>query len=241
MNWVEQLRASCRGFPPRCRPGRRRALKAVSLSGDQTVSVIRAFTHFSHLANLAEDRHHIRRRRARANGNNQEGSIERPNACLGHWHCAQDHRGRWRQLRGAGAHRPPHRSAAQETSWTPSATSPSCSPRATTSWRPALQQCQRRAHPARAGQPTKRNCAPRVAVMADAAAALLKLTVADEIENALSHYEATFLREIPGRSMPTWKARLGQYPVHSFRAWANGLAATATATPTSPRKRCNTR
>ena len=33
-----------------------------SLSADQTVSVIRAFTYFSHLANLAEDRHHIRRR-----------------------------------------------------------------------------------------------------------------------------------------------------------------------------------
>jgi len=33
-----------------------------SLSGDQTVSVVRAFTYFSHLANLAEDRHHIRRR-----------------------------------------------------------------------------------------------------------------------------------------------------------------------------------
>ncbi|MEO8248763.1 MAG: phosphoenolpyruvate carboxylase, partial [Burkholderiales bacterium] len=32
------------------------------LSGDQTVSVIRAFTYFSHLANLAEDRHYIRRR-----------------------------------------------------------------------------------------------------------------------------------------------------------------------------------
>ena len=33
-----------------------------SLSGEQTVRVIRAFTYFSHLANLAEDRHHIRRR-----------------------------------------------------------------------------------------------------------------------------------------------------------------------------------
>ena len=33
-----------------------------SLSNDQTVSVVRAFTYFSHLANLAEDRHHIRRR-----------------------------------------------------------------------------------------------------------------------------------------------------------------------------------
>jgi phosphoenolpyruvate carboxylase len=40
--------------------------------------VIRAFTYFSHLANLAEDRHHIRRRRAihaRA-GDTQEGSID---------------------------------------------------------------------------------------------------------------------------------------------------------------------
>ena len=41
-----------------------KALKKLlkGLSGDQTVSVIRAFTYFSHLANLAEDRHHIRSR-----------------------------------------------------------------------------------------------------------------------------------------------------------------------------------
>ena len=32
------------------------------LSTDQVISVIRAFTYFSHLANLAEDRHHVRRR-----------------------------------------------------------------------------------------------------------------------------------------------------------------------------------
>ena len=47
------------------------------LSGDQTVSVIRAFTYFSHLANLAEDRHHIRRRAVHERaGDTQEGSIE---------------------------------------------------------------------------------------------------------------------------------------------------------------------
>ena len=41
-----------------------RQLKRVlaRLSDDEAVSVIRAFTYFSHLANLAEDRHHIRRR-----------------------------------------------------------------------------------------------------------------------------------------------------------------------------------
>src|SRR5215217_9423552 len=56
-----------------------RALKNLlkSLSGEQTVSVIRAFTYFSHLANLAEDRHHIRRRAIHERaGDTQEGSID---------------------------------------------------------------------------------------------------------------------------------------------------------------------
>ena len=35
-----------------------------NLTADQTVTVIRAFSYFSHLANIAEDRHHVRRRRA---------------------------------------------------------------------------------------------------------------------------------------------------------------------------------
>ena len=34
------------------------------LSPRETVTVIRAFSYFSHLANIAEDRHHIRRRLA---------------------------------------------------------------------------------------------------------------------------------------------------------------------------------
>ena len=46
------------------------------LSGDQTVSVIRAFSYFSHLANIAEDRHHVRRRaHQEARGRRQEGSL----------------------------------------------------------------------------------------------------------------------------------------------------------------------
>ena len=47
-----------------------------SLSGDQAVSVIRAFTYFSHLANLAEDRDQIRcrTREARA-GVESEGGL----------------------------------------------------------------------------------------------------------------------------------------------------------------------
>src|SRR5690349_10349170 len=47
-----------------------------NLSHDQTVSVIRAFSYFSHLANIAEDRHHVRRREHHdAQGHLQEGSL----------------------------------------------------------------------------------------------------------------------------------------------------------------------
>jgi len=36
------------------------------LTRDQTNSVVRAFSYFSHLANIAEDQHHNRRRRTHA-------------------------------------------------------------------------------------------------------------------------------------------------------------------------------
>ena len=42
-----------------------------------------------------------------------------------------------------------------------------------------------------------------------------KLTVADEIENALSYYETTFLREIP-KIYADLEHELGQHPVASF-------------------------
>src|SRR6476619_1253585 len=46
------------------------------LSSEQTVSVVRAFSYFSHLANIAEDRHHVRRRAHHARqGHLQEGSL----------------------------------------------------------------------------------------------------------------------------------------------------------------------
>ena len=48
-----------------------------SLSSEQAVSVIRAFTYFSHLANLAEDQHHIRRQQVHERaGDVRAGSIE---------------------------------------------------------------------------------------------------------------------------------------------------------------------
>ncbi|HSQ72189.1 MAG TPA: phosphoenolpyruvate carboxylase, partial [Rubrivivax sp.] len=47
-----------------------------NLSADQTVTVIRAFSYFSHLANIAEDRHHVRRRAVHERqGDQQDGSL----------------------------------------------------------------------------------------------------------------------------------------------------------------------
>src|SRR5262245_66624192 len=37
-----------------------------SLSHAQSIQIVRAFSYFSHLANIAEDEHHIRRTRAHA-------------------------------------------------------------------------------------------------------------------------------------------------------------------------------
>ncbi|MGH8855711.1 MAG: phosphoenolpyruvate carboxylase, partial [Telluria sp.] len=47
------------------------------LTRDQTISVVRAFSYFSHLANIAEDQHHIRRRRAHLmrGADPREGSV----------------------------------------------------------------------------------------------------------------------------------------------------------------------
>jgi hypothetical protein len=88
-----------------------------NLSGDQTVSVIRAFSYFSHLANIAEDRHHVRRRRVHEReGHLQEGSLAMSFERL---HARRRPRRRHRgdaaqRLHLAGAHRAPHRGAAQE-------------------------------------------------------------------------------------------------------------------------------
>ncbi|MBR0566581.1 phosphoenolpyruvate carboxylase [Azoarcus sp. L1K30] len=58
----------------------RRELEGIldALSREQTIQVVRAFSYFSHLANIAEDQHHIRRSRAHllAGSEPREGSLE---------------------------------------------------------------------------------------------------------------------------------------------------------------------
>ena len=63
---VEQIRQASIRFHRRNETGARRELEAIldSLTADQTLAIVRAFSYFSHLANIAEDQHHIRRNRA---------------------------------------------------------------------------------------------------------------------------------------------------------------------------------
>ena len=65
---VEQIRRASIRFHRDNEVGARRELEATldSLSADQTLAIVRAYSYFSHLANIAEDQHHIRRNRAHA-------------------------------------------------------------------------------------------------------------------------------------------------------------------------------
>ncbi len=194
-----------------------RALKTLlkSLSGEQAVSVIRAFTYFSHLANLAEDRHHIRRRiiHERA-GDTQEGSIEVALARL-----------RWAGIQP--------RAIAQTLAH--SYVSPVLTAHPTEVQRKSILDAERDiAHLLTARDEIRARALPRDALAPRELAAnelqirarvmqlwqtrllrFTRLTVADEIENALSYYEATFLREIP-KLYDNLERALGQPQVASF-------------------------
>ena len=63
---VERIRQSSIRFHRDNEIGARRELEAIldSLTADQTLAIVRAYSYFSHLANIAEDQHHIRRNRA---------------------------------------------------------------------------------------------------------------------------------------------------------------------------------
>ena len=220
---IEQIRKLSVSFRRDADHEADRALKKLlkGLSGDQAVSVIRAFTYFSHLANLAEDRHHIRRRAVHERaGNTQEGSIE---VAL-------------QRLRWAGI-----------TPRTVAATlagcyvSPVLTAHPTEVQRKSILDAERdiarlltdrdeiRARAAAAAVSTAKDALTprelaaneaqlRARVMQLWQTRLLrftKLTVADEIENALSYYESTFLREIP-RLYAELERELAGHPVASF-------------------------
>jgi phosphoenolpyruvate carboxylase len=188
------------------------------LSDEQTVSVIRAFTYFSHLVNLAEDRHQIRMqaRRERA-GETEEDSIA---AAL-------------TRLHGKGISNPQIADTLAQ-----SYLSPVLTAHPTEVQRKSILDAERAiAHllaqrdeiKARAAgvDPSRDQLTPRelAANEAQLRARVLqlwqtrlvrasKLAVADEIDNALSYYEPTFLREIPALYAELEAAL--DAPVHDF-------------------------
>jgi len=218
---IEQVRKLSVSFRRDADAEADKALKKLlkGLSGDQTVSVIRAFTYFSHLANLAEDRHHIRRRAIHERaGDTQEGSIDVALA----------------RLRWAGIS-PKTISQTLAKSFV----SPVLTAHPTEVQRKSILDAERgiallltgrdevkaRAAAVNAAKDllSPRELAAneaqlRARVMQLWQTRLLrfsKLTVADEIDNALSYYEATFLREIP-KLYADLERELGNQAVHSF-------------------------
>ena len=218
---IEQIRTLSVAFRRDADTQADKALKKLlkSLSGDRSVSVIRAFTYFSHLANLAEDRHHIRRRAVHERaGHAQEGSVEVALA-----------RCRWAGIAPK----------AIAEMLAESHVSPVLTAHPTEVQRKSILDAERdiahlltardeiRARALASGvaqdalapkELAANEAQMRARVMQLWQTRLLrftKLTVADEIENALSYYESTFLREIP-KLYAELEGHLGKHEVKSF-------------------------
>ena len=218
---IEQVRQLSVGFRRDHDPEADRQLKALltSLSTGQTVSVIRAFTYFSHLANLAEDRHHLRRRAIyeRA-GSAQEGSIDVAFARLQKAGITPDtiahtlakayvapvltaHPTEVQRQSILQAERDIARLLAERDDISARAQLFAGDKDALTPRQLAANEAQLRARVEQLWQTRLLRHS--------------KLTVADEIENALSYYETTFLHELPKLYASLEEAMPGQ-AVHSF-------------------------
>ena len=158
------------------------------LSGDQTVSVIRAFSYFAHLANIAEDRHQIRLRQHEDRAARpREGSLALT----------------FERLHRAGLHAGEIARTLQQ-AWL----SPVLTAHPTEVQRKSILDAERaiaalieqRDGLATAHEREENEALLRARVTQLWQTRMLRtarLTVADEIENALSYYPATFLRQIP--------------------------------------------
>ena len=186
---IEQIRQLSVAFRRHDDTSADKALKKLlkGLSGQQTVSVIRAFTYFSHLANLAEDRHHIRRRAIHDRaGDVQEGSLAMT----------------LQRLKKAGIS-----NAQVIETLAASHISPVLTAHPTEVQRKsildaeraiALLLAEREGLLPRDLDDNEAQLRARVTQLWQTRLLrFTKLTVADEIENALSYYQSTFLSQIP--------------------------------------------
>ncbi|MBN3821298.1 phosphoenolpyruvate carboxylase, partial [Paraburkholderia sp. Se-20369] len=164
--------------------------KLRKLTPEQTVSVVRAFSYFSHLANIAEDRHHNRRRRIHA----LAGSAPQPGTVA----FALD------QLKQAGG----ASKGVLQRFFDDALIVPVLTAHPTEVQRKSILDAQHdiaRLLAERDQQLTTRERAYNESMLRARVTALwqtrmlrdARLTVGDEIENALSYYRATFLDELP--------------------------------------------
>jgi phosphoenolpyruvate carboxylase len=159
------------------------------LTRNQTISVVRAFSYFSHLANIAEDQHHIRRRRAHLLQGSapQRGSVGFALA----------------KLKGAGVPQDTVEAFFREALIAPVLTA-----HPTEVQRKSILDAEHdiaRLLAERDLPLTPKEQVRNLQLLHARIATLWqtrmlrysKLTVADEIENALSYYRITFMRELP--------------------------------------------
>jgi phosphoenolpyruvate carboxylase len=161
-----------------------------ALTSEEAVLVVRAFSYFSHLANIAEDRHYIRRREAHeqdTSSRDQAGSL----ASTGHL------------LKKAGLS-----PAAVSRALAQSVVSPVLTAHPTEARRKSLLDAENsvatllgeREHLRSERERHDNEALLKARVVQMWQTRLLRfasLTVGNEIENALSYYHTTFLREIP--------------------------------------------
>ncbi|MBI2752322.1 MAG: phosphoenolpyruvate carboxylase [Betaproteobacteria bacterium] len=192
-----------------------------NLSGDQTVSVIRAFSYFSHLANIAEDRHHVRRRdHHERQGHLQEGSLTMTLERL----AAADIRASDIVKTLAHAYISPVLTAHPTEVQRKSILDAERTIAELVEQRDALHTGRERA---------ENEALIRARVTQIWQTRMLrtaKLTVADEIENALSYYRSTFLRQIPKMYRELEDALPG-HPIASFFRMGNWIGGDRDGNP----------
>ncbi|HEY2928970.1 phosphoenolpyruvate carboxylase [Piscinibacter sp.] len=192
-----------------------------NLSGDQTVSVIRAFSYFSHLANIAEDRHHVRRRAHHdRQGHLQEGSLALS----------------MERLAEAGI-----RASDIAKTLAHAYISPVLTAHPTEVQRKSILDAERAIAELveqREVLPTERERHDNEALIRARVTQLwqtrmlrtAKLRVSDEIENALSYYHSTFLRQIP-KLYREVEAALPGHPIASFFRMGNWIGGDRDGNP----------
>ncbi len=220
-NLIEQIRVLSVRFHRHGDENANKELKKLlkGLSADDAVKVIRAFTYFSHLANLAEDRHQLRRQAAQERiASQQPGSID----------LALE------RIHAAGISK-----ATIIKTLTDSYLSPVLTAHPTEVQRKSILDAERsiaqlllnrdqikdraKAYQLKKDLLCERELADNelqikarvIQLWQTRLLRYTKLKVADEIENALSYYEATFLREIP-KLYAELEDRLGQPHIASF-------------------------